>query len=67
MIIVCIKALFFCFIFIQGQCFIALDPGVFAAGFEDRMQALMDHCRNLQPVNTQFEFMKTDYSTHFPC
>lgn len=33
-----------------GQCFVALNPSVFAAGFEDRMQSLMDHLRNLKPI-----------------
>ncbi|XP_050418339.1 uncharacterized oxidoreductase YjmC [Patella vulgata] len=33
-----------------GQCFVALDPSVFAPGFTDRMSDLMDHCRNLQPA-----------------
>jgi len=33
-----------------GQCFVAVNPAVFAPGFEDRMQSLMDHCRNLQPA-----------------
>ena len=36
--------------YIQGQCFVAVDPKAFSEGFEDRMQSLMDHCRNLQPV-----------------
>ncbi|RMX37591.1 hypothetical protein pdam_00007868 [Pocillopora damicornis] len=33
-----------------GQCFVAVDPKAFSEGFEDRMQSLMDHCRNLQPA-----------------
>ncbi|XP_060086126.1 uncharacterized oxidoreductase YjmC-like [Ylistrum balloti] len=33
-----------------GQCFIAIDPGAFADGFTDRMQNLMDHNRNLEPM-----------------
>ena len=33
-----------------GQFFMALDPGVFGAGFEDRLQQLMDHHRALEPV-----------------
>ena len=36
--------------FSQGHCFVAVNPNVFADGFEDRMQALMDQYRNLQPV-----------------
>lgn len=35
---------------IKGQCFIAVNPGNFAENFEDRMQDLMDHCRNMEPV-----------------
>ena len=38
------------FFFSQGHCFVAVNPNVFADGFEDRMQALMDQYRNLQPV-----------------
>ncbi|KAJ7358777.1 hypothetical protein OS493_021556 [Desmophyllum pertusum] len=34
----------------KGQCFVAVNPAMFAGGFEDRMQSLMDHCRNLQPA-----------------
>ncbi|XP_074653260.1 putative oxidoreductase YjmC [Tubulanus polymorphus] len=30
-----------------GQCFVAINPAMFAPGFEDRMQSLIDHCRNL--------------------
>ncbi|XP_022795576.1 uncharacterized protein LOC111334150 isoform X1 [Stylophora pistillata] len=33
-----------------GHCFVAVDPKAFSEGFEDRMQSLMDHCRNLQPA-----------------
>ena len=36
--------------FSQGQCFVAVNPNMFADGFEDRMQALLDQYRNLQPV-----------------
>ena len=39
-------------IFPQGQCFVALNPKMFADGFEDRMQCLMDQYRNLEPVRT---------------
>ena len=35
----------------QGQCFVALDPSVFAPGFEDRLSSLMNHCRSLDPVS----------------
>ena len=37
-------------IFCQGHCFVAINPNVYADGFEDRMQALMDQYRNLEPV-----------------
>ncbi|CAH3115821.1 unnamed protein product [Pocillopora meandrina] len=33
-----------------GQCFVAINPKVYADGFEDRMQALMDQYRNLEPA-----------------
>lgn len=36
-----------------GQCFVALDPNVFAPGFENRMSDLMDFCRQLEPVDSQ--------------
>ena len=36
----------------QGHCFIAVNPKVYADGFEDRMQASMDQYRNLEPVGT---------------
>ena len=35
----------------QGQCFVALDPSVFAPGFEDRLSSLMNYCRVLDPVS----------------
>ena len=38
----------------QGQRFVALNPTVFAAGFEDRLQSPMDHFRNLQPVSASW-------------
>jgi hypothetical protein len=31
----------------QGQCFIAIDPNQFEEGFTNRMQTLIDECRNL--------------------
>lgn len=34
-----------------GHCFVAVNPNMFADGFEDRMQALMDQYRNLQPAD----------------
>ncbi|EDO45090.1 predicted protein [Nematostella vectensis] len=33
-----------------GQCFAAINPAMFAPGYEDRMQRLMDHCRNMPPA-----------------
>ena len=41
----------FFFFLRQGQCFVAINPKVYADGFEDRMQALMDQYRNLEPVS----------------
>ena len=35
-----------------GQFFMALDPGVFGPGFEERLQQLMDQHRALDPVST---------------
>ena len=37
-----------------GQCFIAINPNNFADGFENRLQELMDHCRDLKPVTSLF-------------
>ena len=37
-------------LFIQGQCFIAVDPDAFAPGFGARMQDLMDMMRSLETV-----------------
>lgn len=34
-----------------GQCFIAINPKNFGDGFNERLQDLMDHCRNIPPVN----------------
>jgi LDH2 family malate/lactate/ureidoglycolate dehydrogenase len=39
-----------------GQCFIAINPGNFAPGFEGRLQDLMNHCRNSEPVSPFFYF-----------
>jgi LDH2 family malate/lactate/ureidoglycolate dehydrogenase len=33
-----------------GQFFIAVDPNVFAPGYEERMSALLDHCRGVETV-----------------
>ena len=40
----------FAFLFHQGHCFVAVNPQMFADGFEDRMQCLMDQYRNMEPV-----------------
>ena len=37
----------------QGHCFIAVNPKVYADGFEDRMQTSMDQYRNLEPVSVR--------------
>ena len=39
------------FTYSQGQCFIAVDPEAFGAGFSERMQDLMDICRGQPPVS----------------
>lgn len=41
-----------------GQCFIAVDPEMFAPGFSDRLQDLMDFLRKMEPVSVFFIFMK---------
>ncbi|XP_068727510.1 uncharacterized oxidoreductase YjmC-like [Montipora capricornis] len=33
-----------------GHCFVAINPQMFADGFDDRMQCLMDQYRNLKPA-----------------
>ncbi|XP_077981041.1 putative oxidoreductase YjmC [Glandiceps talaboti] len=38
-----------------GQCFIAINPDAFAPGFSDRMQNMMDICRDLTPAEGQSE------------
>ncbi|OWF39449.1 uncharacterized protein LOC110465044 [Mizuhopecten yessoensis] len=40
-----------------GHCFLAIDPGAFADGFPERMQNLMDHNRNLEPVEAEREVL----------
>lgn len=40
-----------------GQCFIAINPEAFAPGFSDRMSQLLDHCRNLEPVEGETEVL----------
>ncbi|CAH2089767.1 unnamed protein product [Euphydryas editha] len=34
-----------------GQCFVAVDPGCFAPGFEQRVAECLQHWRNLEPVD----------------
>ena len=55
----------------QGQCFIAIDPNQFEEGFTNRMQTLIDECRNQPPVciiksktntNTLSEYFKIQYN-----
>jgi len=36
-----------------GQAFMAINPKVFAPGFEDRMQSLIGYLRNLEPVSVK--------------
>lgn len=36
-----------------GQAFMAINPKVFAPGFEDRMQSLIGYLRNLEPVDSK--------------
>ncbi|XP_078615013.1 putative oxidoreductase YjmC isoform X1 [Branchiostoma floridae x Branchiostoma japonicum] len=40
-----------------GQCFVAIDPEAFAPGFQDRMQDMMDCCRNLEPAEGETEVL----------
>ena len=34
-----------------GQCFMAINPGNFCEGFNERLQGLMDYCRSMEPVS----------------
>ena len=34
-----------------GQCFVAIDPGMFCPSLPERLQELMDHLRKLEPVD----------------
>lgn len=34
-----------------SHCFVAINPGLFASGFEDRMSDLMGYCRSMEPVS----------------
>ena len=38
-------------ILFQGQCFVAVNPEMFAPGFGDRSSDLLAHLRNLEPVS----------------
>ena len=38
-------------ILFQGQCFVAVNPEMFAPGFGDRSHDLLSHLRNLEPVS----------------
>lgn len=40
-----------------GQCFVAIDPGVFAPGFTDRLTDLLNQCRALQPADGETEVL----------
>ncbi|XP_028390797.1 uncharacterized protein LOC114515694 [Dendronephthya gigantea] len=40
-----------------GQCFVAIDPSVFAPGFEDRLSSLMNYCRTLEPAAGESEVL----------
>lgn len=40
-----------------GQCFIAINPKMFADGFEDRMSGLMNHLRCMEPVSMYTIFL----------
>lgn len=47
-----------------GQCFIAIDPNQFEEGFTNRMQALIDECRNQQPVDKDPVLVPGDPERH---
>ncbi|XP_070564184.1 uncharacterized oxidoreductase YjmC-like [Ptychodera flava] len=40
-----------------GQCFIAINPDAFAPGFPERMQDMMNTCRNLPPAEGESEVL----------
>ncbi|XP_002741248.3 putative oxidoreductase YjmC, partial [Saccoglossus kowalevskii] len=40
-----------------GQCFIAINPEAFAPGFAERMQDMMNICRNLSPAEGESEVL----------
>jgi hypothetical protein len=42
-----------------GQCFIAVNPEMFAPGFSDRLQDLMDFMRKMEPVSAVLLFYST--------
>ena len=47
--------IYFLYIILQGQTFVALDPNCFAPGFEEQMQTFMDEMRQMDPVRTVFK------------
>ncbi|CAG2213783.1 unnamed protein product [Mytilus edulis] len=47
-----------------GQCFIAIDPDNFAEGFTERMQSLMDSCRNQEPADQDPVLVAGDPERH---
>ncbi|XP_013772479.1 uncharacterized protein LOC106457588 [Limulus polyphemus] len=40
-----------------GQCFVAINPDVFAPGFQDRMSDLMEICRNQEPAEGESKIL----------
>ncbi|CAH1798083.1 unnamed protein product [Owenia fusiformis] len=40
-----------------GQCFVAINPAMFADGFTDRMSTLNDQMRDLQPIEGETEVL----------
>ncbi len=41
-----------------GQCFMVINTASFADGTEERLQNLIDHVHNMEPVRTLFLFFK---------
>ena len=67
-LIYCSPMCFF-LLFSQGHCFVAVNPQMFADGFDDRMQSLMDQYRNLKPVSCTpppLPHHPLDYPSHYP-
>ena len=40
-----------------GQCFAAINPEMFAPGLNQRLQELMDHLRQLEPVDSSLPIL----------